>query len=74
MRRGCLAKPPLTICLPTCECGVFWRRALLRRRQRPDREVVEFFLDREAAEAMIREVCEDDPDLAELLRVEAIAF
>jgi hypothetical protein len=37
-------------------------------------KVVEFFLDREAAEAMIREVCEDDPDLAELLRVEAIAF
>jgi hypothetical protein len=73
MRRGCLAKPPLTIRLPTLEARVSWRRAL-GRRQRPEREVVEFFLEPEAAEAMIREVCEDDPDLAELLRVEAIAF
>jgi hypothetical protein len=32
----------------------------------------EFFLEREAAEAMIREVREDDPVLAEVLRVEAI--
>jgi hypothetical protein len=37
-------------------------------------EVVEFFLEREAAEAMIGEVPEDERDLAELLRVEAIAF
>jgi hypothetical protein len=37
-------------------------------------KVVEYFLEREAAEAMIREVCEDDPDLGALLRLEAIAF
>jgi hypothetical protein len=35
-------------------------------------KVVEFFLKREAAEAMIREVCEDNPVLAEELRIEAI--
>jgi hypothetical protein len=35
-------------------------------------KVVEFFLEREAAEAMIREVCEDEPVLAEELRVEEI--
>ena len=35
-------------------------------------KVVEFFLEREAAEAMIREVREDEPVLAEVLRVEAI--
>ena len=34
--------------------------------------VVEFFLERDAAEAMIREVREDEPLLAEDLRVEAI--
>jgi hypothetical protein len=34
--------------------------------------VVEFFLEREAAEAMIGEVREDEPVLAEDLRVEAI--
>jgi selenophosphate synthetase-related protein len=34
--------------------------------------VVEVFLEREAAEAMIGEVREDDPLLAEELRVEAI--
>lgn len=34
--------------------------------------VVEFFLEREAAEAMIDEVRGDDPDLAEPARVEAI--
>jgi hypothetical protein len=34
--------------------------------------VVEFFLEREAAEAMIRDVREDEPVLAEDLRVEAI--
>jgi hypothetical protein len=34
--------------------------------------VVEFLLEREAAEAMIREVWEDEPVLAEELRVEAI--
>ena len=34
--------------------------------------VVEFFLERKAAEAMIREVREDEPMLAEDLRVEAI--
>ena len=33
---------------------------------------VEFFLEREAAEAMIGEVREDEPVLAEELRVEAI--
>jgi len=36
------------------------------------RTVVEFFLEREAAEAMIGEVREDEPGLAEDLRVEAI--
>jgi hypothetical protein len=35
-------------------------------------KVVEFFLEREAAEVMIREVWEDEPELAEELRVEAI--
>ena len=35
-------------------------------------KVVEFFLEREAAEAMIGEVREDEPVLAEDLRVEAI--
>ena len=35
-------------------------------------KVVEFFLEREAAEAMIGEVKEDEPLLAEELRVEAI--
>ena len=35
-------------------------------------KVVEFFLEREAAEAMIGEVREDEPELAENLRVEAI--
>jgi hypothetical protein len=34
--------------------------------------VVEFLLEGEAAEAMIREVWEDEPVLAEELRVEAI--
>jgi sensor histidine kinase regulating citrate/malate metabolism len=34
-------------------------------------KVVEFFLEREAAEAMIGEVREDEPGLAEELRVEA---
>ena len=34
--------------------------------------VVEFFLEQEAAEAMIGEVREDEPELAEELRVEAI--
>jgi hypothetical protein len=34
--------------------------------------VVEFFLEREAAEAMIRDVREDEPVLAEDLRVEGI--
>jgi hypothetical protein len=33
---------------------------------------VEFFLEREAAEAMIEEVRGDDAALAEVLRVEAI--
>jgi hypothetical protein len=35
-------------------------------------KVVEFFLEREAAEAMIGEVREDEPELAEELRVEVI--
>jgi len=35
-------------------------------------KVVECFLEREAAEAMIGEVREDEPMLAEELRVEAI--
>jgi hypothetical protein len=34
--------------------------------------VVEFFLEREAAEGMIGEVREDEPLLAEGLRVEAV--
>jgi hypothetical protein len=36
--------------------------------------VVEFFLEREAAEAMIGEVREDEPALPEELRIEAIEF
>jgi hypothetical protein len=35
-------------------------------------KVVEFFLEREEAEAMIDEVREDEPMLADELRVEAI--
>lgn len=38
----------------------------------PRREVVEFFLARATAEAMIREAREDEPVLTEDLRVEAI--
>ena len=45
---------------------------LLRRRERQTEKVVEFFLEREAAEAMVGEVREDEPLLAEDLRVEAI--
>ncbi len=37
-------------------------------------KVVEFFLEREPAEAMIDEVGEDEPTLAEDLRVEPIEF
>ena len=37
-------------------------------------KVVEFFREREAAEAMIGEVREDEPVLAEELRVEAVEF
>jgi hypothetical protein len=36
------------------------------------KKVVEFFLEREAAEAMLNDVREDEPVLAEELRVEAI--
>jgi hypothetical protein len=35
-------------------------------------KVVEFFLDRDAAEPMIGELRDDEPELAEKLRVEAI--
>jgi hypothetical protein len=35
-------------------------------------KVVEFFLERDAAEAMIGEVREDEPVLAEDLRVESV--
>jgi hypothetical protein len=35
-------------------------------------KVIEFFLERDAAEAMIREVRKDEAALAEELRVEAI--
>jgi hypothetical protein len=50
-------------------------RALLRRRQRPDgQKVVAFFLERKGADALIGEVREDEPELAEELRVEAIEF
>jgi hypothetical protein len=38
----------------------------------PGQKVVAFFLEREAAEAMIGEVREDEPGLAQGLRVEAI--
>ena len=54
------------------ERDIFSRCALLRRRQRPDQEVVEFFLEREAVKVMIGEVREDEPELAEVLRVEPI--
>jgi hypothetical protein len=36
------------------------------------KKVVEFYLEREAAEAMIGAVRDDEPVLAEVLRVEAI--
>jgi hypothetical protein len=48
------------------------QRALLRGRQPQTERVVEFFLGREAAEAMIDGVREDEPLLAEEPRVEAI--
>jgi hypothetical protein len=35
-------------------------------------KVVEFFLEREAAEVMIREVRDDEPELAAVLRVEEV--
>ena len=73
MRRGCLAKPPLTIRLPTLEVRVSWRR-LQRVVSAQTERVVEFFLEREAAVAMIREARDDEPELAEVLRVEAIEF
>jgi hypothetical protein len=55
---------------PDLLAGPPYREVVLlrRRRQRPDREVVEFFLEREAAAAMIEEVWEDEPVLAEELR------
>jgi hypothetical protein len=43
------------------------------RRAKPVK-VVEFFLEREAAEAMIDEVRDDESTLAEDLRVEALDF
>jgi hypothetical protein len=46
-----------------------------RPQERPAAEKAresEFFLERETAKAMIREVREDEPVLAEILRVEAI--
>jgi hypothetical protein len=49
--------------LPTCFYGVVSAQT---------EKVVEFYLEREAAEAMIGEVREDEPVLAEELRVEAI--
>jgi hypothetical protein len=45
----------------------------MRQRARTEK-VVEFFLEREAAEAMIREVREEESVLAEELRVEASRF
>jgi hypothetical protein len=36
--------------------------------------VVEFFLERDAAEAMIGEVREDEPELADELRIEEISL
>jgi hypothetical protein len=54
-------------------CGSGAERALGVVSAQTER-VVEFFLEREAAEAMIDEVREDEPLLAEELRVEAIEF
>jgi len=48
------------------------QRALLRGRQPQTEKVVEFFVSREAAEAMTGEGREDEPLLAEELRVEAV--
>lgn len=63
-----LSKPPLTVPLRPSAAGSH----LSGRRQRPDRG--SSFLDREAAEALIDEVREDEPVLAEELRVEEIDF
>jgi hypothetical protein len=52
--------------------GLESRRALLRRRSAQTEKVVEFFLERETADAMISEVRKDEPALAEDLGVEAI--
>jgi hypothetical protein len=51
---------------------VSWRRPFYGVVSAQTEKVVEFFLGREAAEAMICEVREDEPALAESLRVEAI--
>ena len=72
MRRCCLGKPRLTICLPTSERGVSSRHGLLGVVSAQTKKVVEFFLEREAAKAMIGEVRGDEPVMAEDLRVEAI--
>jgi hypothetical protein len=49
--------------LATCSYGVVSAQT---------ENVIEFFLEREAAEAMIGEVRENEPALAEELRVEAV--
>jgi hypothetical protein len=51
---------------------VSWRRPFYGVVSAQTEKVVEFFLGREAAEAMICEVREDEPALAESLRAEAI--
>jgi hypothetical protein len=49
-------------------CGVLFYGVVSAQTEK----VVEFFLEREAAEAMIDEVREDEPLLAQDLRVEAV--
>ena len=72
VRAGLRAALPLLAVLRV-SCGSGAKRALGVVSAQTEK-VVEFFLEREAAEAMIGEVRADEPGLAEELRVEAIGF
>ena len=70
VRAGLRAALPLLAVLRV-SCGSGAKRALGVVSAQTEK-VVEFFLEREAAETMIGEVREDEPVLADELRVEAI--
>ena len=72
VRAGLRAALPLLAVLRV-SCGSGVERALGVVSAQTER-VVEFFLERKAAEAMITEVREDEPVLAGDLRIEAIGL